>query len=325
MSDSKHLGLKLGTDKVREIFGELKPQVIYHDDDKRVMLTKSLDDAVGAYLIVQFDEFGRKLMPKIHKEILQGNFVGETFRKHDVPIFREDECTFVYILPKQLQEIFGSSGRESFVKKVKFRIGHVRVPYASIIEVYSPRISFDFLFEDSSGKAKGTAQDLDREFDNKESYAITSLNPVEIEKYLVLAYEFLRKPIHVGIEDKEEFVHQTLETGLDLIRDPNTILLVAKKEDDFLGYLAANIHPALHINGNECMIRELYVQENSRRKGLASALVRTIERIASERGAKRVSLATNMNDELQNSFYSSLGYTRRCDFDVKYLGDKNAR
>ena len=324
MSDNKDSSLKLGTDKVREVFGELKPQIIYQDDAERVMLAKSLDDRVGAYSIVQFDDFGRKFTPEIHDEVLRGKFIGETFRKHGVPIFREEECVFVYTLPQQLQEIFGNSGKESFVKKINFRIGHVRVPYASIIEIYSPRISFDFLFEDSFGKAKDTAQDLDREFNNKEGHIITSLNPVEIEKYLALACEFLRKPIHVGIEDKGEFVRQTLETGINLIRDPNTVLLVAQKGNDFIGYLAANVHPALHVNGNECMIRELYVTEESRRKGVASSLVRTIERIASERGARRVSLATNMNDETQKSFYSSLGYKRRCDIDVKYLVGENA-
>src|SRR3989344_7913676 len=131
MNDNK-IKQKLGTDRVKELFGEVKPQVIYQDENKRAILTKSLDDVVGAYSIVHFDKFGRRLMPDIHKEVLQGQFIGETFRKYGIPTHREEECIFVYRLPSEFQKIFGNSGKESFCKRVKFRIGHVRVPYASI-------------------------------------------------------------------------------------------------------------------------------------------------------------------------------------------------
>jgi hypothetical protein len=44
--------------------------------------------------------------------------------------------------------------------------------------------------------------------------------------------------------------------------------------------------------------------------------------VAYKKGAKRASLATNMDNEMQNSFYSGLHYIKRCDFVVKYLEDK---
>ena len=92
MSDGKIE--KLGTDKLKEKFGEVKPQVIYQDEDKRVMLAKSLDGIVRAYSIVSFDEYGRNFMPEIHKEILEGKFIGETFRQHGVLIQRDEEGLF---------------------------------------------------------------------------------------------------------------------------------------------------------------------------------------------------------------------------------------
>ena len=125
--------------------------------------------------------------------------------------------------------------------------------------------------------------------------------------------------MHVGISDKELFVRETLNTGIDLINDSNTVLLVAQEHDDFIGYIATNIHPALHINGKEGMVRELYIKEEKRRKGLGSALIKSIERIALAQGAKRISLATDMGNPSQHSFYSSQGYFRRCDFITKKL------
>ena len=116
--------------------------------------------------------------------------------------------------------------------------------------------------------------------------------------------------MHVGIEDKEEFVRRTFSTGFDLFKDPNTSLLVAQQNGDFIGHLSANIHPALHVNGYECMLRDMYVREDCRRKGVASSLMTTMERIFSARGGKRLSLASFMDDGIQGSLYSSLGYQK---------------
>ncbi|MBI2045457.1 GNAT family N-acetyltransferase [Candidatus Pacearchaeota archaeon] len=312
---------ELGTDGLKAKFGKVKPEVIYQDGSRRVTLVKAEDGVIGACSIVRFDDFGIKCMPEIHEKIVKGQrFIGETFKAHGVPVSRDEKCVFVYGLPKEVQKTFNTELRESFCKGLTFRIGHVGIPYASITELYSPEIGFNDLFEKEEGSVKLAVEELEQEFKEDSNYFITRLKPEELDSYLKLAYEFLKKPAHVGIENQDEFVKQTLETGIGLLMDSNTIQLVAQNKAGFIGYLAANIHPALHVNGLECMIRELYVKNEFRRMGVASSLVRTVEKLAQERGSKRVSLATNMGDEMQHSFYSGLGYQRRCDFDVKYLG-----
>jgi ribosomal protein S18 acetylase RimI-like enzyme len=195
--------------------------------------------------------------------------------------------------------------------------------YAKILQYLESACSNPFRANDSHSPAIKKVLPSEKYLPNHEPYSIDFLKPVDLGRYLALAHDFLRKSIHVGIEDKQEFIEQTSDTARELMADYNTILLVAQKQDNFIGYLTANIHPALHINGRECMIRELYVKEMYRKQGIASSLVNTLEELVSGKGAKRISLATNMGDEIQNSFYSSLGYARRCDFAVKYLGDKD--
>lgn len=314
---------RLGTDKIREVLGDAKPRVIYQDDKSRIMLAENSEGVVGGYSFVRFHDLGKQFMPEIHADILKGKFMGEAYREKGVPVAREEETVFVYRLPPSLEEIFGKVGKNSFCKRLRFCIGHVRVPYATITEIYSPLASFDDLFEDEEGKAKEVAKEIDKSFNAAGNYLITQLHPDRLEEYLRLAHGFLKKPMHVGIQDEDEFVKQTLGTGVELLTDPNTTLLVAQNQQGLIGYLAANIHPALHVNGKECMLREMYVIEEGRRKGVASSLVNTMERLAGERGVKRISLATKMDDEVHSALYSGLGYQRRCDFVVKYLGGKN--
>mgnify|MGYP003426974781 CR=1 FL=1 len=139
------------------------------------------------------------------------------------------------------------------------------------------------------------------------------------EQYLRLAHGFLKKPMHVGIEDQEVFVHETRKTLDLLMADQNAKLFIATLDSQFIGYVSINIHPALHINGLECVVRELYVRDEYQGKGTGAKIMAYVEVYAKKRGCKRMSLATNWNDEKQHNFYESVGFTRRCDFIIKKI------
>lgn len=158
---------------------------------------------------------------------------------------------------------------------------------------------------------------------NASSFVIAPLVEDEIEPFLRLAHGFLKKPIHVGIADVESFVSQTVETAELLMNDPNTHIFVARSTKEMLGYISINVHPALHVNGIECMIRELFVREGAQSNGIGTALVAYVENFAREHLVKRISLATNWDHDDQQRFYEKLGFQRRCDFVIKYLDSKN--
>jgi GNAT superfamily N-acetyltransferase len=313
---------ELGIDALKEVFGgRFKPIILDQTPKKRISLTASIDtNKIAAYSITTFGK-GASLFPEAHKEITDGALIGETFRKRGIPFERDKTCTFVYPISEGLGRFFDSATEESFVNQVNFLVGLSKIPYASITEIYSPLISFNRLFEGEVGLVKRVADNLDEHFSSSRGFT-KSVEKWDLDKYLALAHEFLKKPIHVGIENPRKFIDATRETGKRLLDDENTLLLVKQVENEFVGYLAANIHPALHVNGNECVIRELYVNSEFRRKGIASSLITSAERITSKRGAKRVSLATHWDDPTQGSFYKNQGYQRRCDFLVKYLGGK---
>ena len=194
-------------------------------------------------------------------------------------------------------------------RKVDYKIKDL--PYASITEFYNP----EFTLVESG--ASESSEDL---FTNTEGwFLIDQLKTGFEEEYLRLAHGFLKKPMHVGIEDQNTFVQKTRQTLELLMQDQSTKLFVAANDKQFIGYIAINIHPALHVNGLECVIRELYVREGYQGRGRGTALIGYVERYAKKRGCKRMSLATKWDDEKQKTFYESVGFSRRCDFAIKNL------
>ena len=125
---------KLGTEVLRERLGEIE-SLITQVRGKRVTLAKAANGVIGGYSIVELQN-GGDICPQAHKEILDGGFIGETFKRYQVPVHRQVSNAFVYRLPSPLQAIFNHPQKESFVKQVQIKVGHVQLPYASIIEVY---------------------------------------------------------------------------------------------------------------------------------------------------------------------------------------------
>jgi len=152
-----------------------------------------------------------------------------------------------------------------------------------------------------------------------ETISIEQLNECNLEDYLRLAHEFLKSSFHLGIENYDDFVRETYSIAKNLLSEPNTTLLTAKKDDSFIGYLTANFTLTLHLNGYDCYVRELYIKPEYRRQGIGSLLMQTIELLAVQKKCKRISLATRWDNDIQSSFYASLGFNRRCDFISKII------
>lgn len=145
------------------------------------------------------------------------------------------------------------------------------------------------------------------------------LSTEDLEQFLRLAHGFLKKPMHVGIEDEDQFVEATRETGAQLLVDPNTHFCIAYADSQMIGYAYCNIHPALHLNGRECMVRELYVRPEYRRRKVGTAIIERIKELAREHGCPRIALATNWQSEEQRSFYETVNVGPRCDFTIAKL------
>jgi GNAT superfamily N-acetyltransferase len=300
------MGYTLSTEELKHKFGEITLEIISHKENARTTCVRRLsDNAVVAYSIVTFHDEGIKAFgDEFHNQIITGKTIGETIKNSGVPHNRIVSESVSAKVNFGLAFIFNTKKEICVSRIVTYKIKDLL--YASIVEFYNPE------FTPVSGDLKEGEQ-------QEGFFVIDQLKPGFEEDYLRLAHGFLKKPMHVGIEDQDAFVKETRETLGLLMKDLNTKLFVAANGIEFIGYVAINIHPALHVNGLECVVRELYVKDEYQGKGTGAIIMAYAERYAKKRGCKRMSLATKWDDEKQKTFYESISFSRRCDFVIKKI------
>lgn len=298
-------------EELRHKFGDIHLEIISHKENIRTSCVRRVsDNAVLAYSVVVFHAEGvSALGDEFHNQILSGKAVGETIRNSGLPHERIVPDSFLSKINFGLAFLFDTQDAVCVSRTVDYKIHDL--PYASIAEFYNPKFI-------PAGSGTPESND-DLPIEQERLPIIDQLKPGFEEEYLRLAHGFLKKPMHIGIENQDDFVKETRKTLELLMKDSNTRLFVAADATKLIGYVAINIHPALHINGLECVIRELYVKEEFQRKGIGTMLIEYVGRYAKTKGCKRISLATKWDDEKQKAFYESLGFSRRCDFVIKKL------
>jgi aminoglycoside 3-N-acetyltransferase I len=107
----------------------------------------------------------------------------------------------------------------------------------------------------------------------------------------------------------------------DLLAKPHFIALAALAGDEVVGGLCAYVLEKFEQARSEIYIYDLAVVERHRRKGVASGLIRELQRIAKERGAYVIFVQADLVDEPAIRLYTSLG-TREdvLHFDIPVVG-----
>ena len=115
------------------------------------------------------------------------------------------------------------------------------------------------------------------------------------------------------------------ERATELLADERTFFLVAFDGEAPIGFVLA--YELLRRDGDPTIlfVYEVGVDESHRRRGVATALLRELERFARERGIRRAFVLTDESNEPAMRFYESLGGVRPYDDDVmwrfEYAGD----
>jgi aminoglycoside 3-N-acetyltransferase I len=92
-----------------------------------------------------------------------------------------------------------------------------------------------------------------------------------------------------------------------LLAKPHFIVLVAKYGDQVVGGLAAYELEKFERNRREIYIYDLAVAEDHRRKGLATNLIKELQRIAKTRNAYVIFVQADPEDEPAIRLYESFG------------------
>ena len=94
---------------------------------------------------------------------------------------------------------------------------------------------------------------------------------------------------------------------LQLLAKPHFIVVVAMNEDEVIGGLAAYELEKFEQDRREIYIYDLAVAEAHRRRGIATGLIRELQRLARQRKAYVIYVQADRGDDPAIRLYESLG------------------
>jgi diamine N-acetyltransferase len=153
---------------------------------------------------------------------------------------------------------------------------------------------------------------------NKRSvtFEIRKLSKSDFDEYTKLFEEvdFIHRKAHPEYFRKTSKLFRTKKYFLNLLRDPNTLLLGAF---DFPSVLLGLVHcmlkitppSELRVSETHVLLDGLVVRETARRKGVATALCKAADDWAKQMNAMEIQLSVYSFNEGAVEFYKNLGYS----------------
>lgn len=127
------------SDLLEHKFGSLLLTVLSQSDTERVITLSTAQNQVLEHSIVGFLEPGMAAYPDVHQQILDGAMIGKAFVAAGVPYYRDTVSMQSVALSPDLRELFDAEAAGVGTQiEVIVRVGPDRLPYAHIIETYSP-------------------------------------------------------------------------------------------------------------------------------------------------------------------------------------------
>lgn len=96
-----------------------------------------------------------------------------------------------------------------------------------------------------------------------------------------------------------------------LLSSPESGVLVADQDDTIAGLATFHVFELISRARPECRLTALVVAAAHRRRGIGTALVAAVERVARERGCFRLELTTRVDRSEAHRFYAALGFIER--------------
>lgn len=126
------------SDFLEHKFGSISLAVLSRTEASRIITISDAKKQVLEYSIVEFLEPGAAAYPDIHTRIMDGALLGKSFVASGIPYYRHTNSRRTVALSPQLQEIFATQATHSTQIDVTVKVGPNQLPYAHIIETYSP-------------------------------------------------------------------------------------------------------------------------------------------------------------------------------------------
>jgi ribosomal protein S18 acetylase RimI-like enzyme len=134
---------------------------------------------------------------------------------------------------------------------------------------------------------------------NKIEYLQLSVNNLEELVKLIKLYE--------NVFEMEPFQYPSHDYLEKILKNENTLFVVAKYEEEIIGGLTAHQLASTYFEANEVYVYDLAVHQEFQRKGVGTRLIEELKKISCSKGDKEIFLQADIPDEYAIDFYKKIG------------------
>ncbi len=113
--------------------------------------------------------------------------------------------------------------------------------------------------------------------------------------------------LYENVFEMEPFQYPSFNYLEKLLKNENTILMIAKYEEEIVAGLTAHQLPSTYFEANEVYVYDLAVRQDFQRKGIGTRLMEELKKICCDIGDKEIFLEADIPDEYAINFYNKIG------------------
>jgi len=135
-------------------------------------------------------------------------------------------------------------------------------------------------------------------------------NEKDFENCLTLLQQLWPALKITGIDVKIQTLTKIKEVFYRLLKNPNAKMILAEADDLIVALIDVTYRESLFYQGWVMIIEDLIVDENYRRKGVGTQLVRLAENMARQQGCLNIELNSDLYRKETHRFWEAIGYER---------------
>ncbi|WP_414469703.1 GNAT family N-acetyltransferase [Methanobacterium sp. ACI-7] len=113
--------------------------------------------------------------------------------------------------------------------------------------------------------------------------------------------------IYENVFEMEPFQYPSDSYLEKVLKNENTIFVVAKYEEEIIGGLTAHQLASTYFEANEVYVYDLAVHQDFQRKGIGTRLIEELKKICCNAGDKEIFLQADVGDNYAIDFYKKIG------------------
>ncbi|MGZ7209677.1 MAG: GNAT family N-acetyltransferase [Methanobacterium sp.] len=113
--------------------------------------------------------------------------------------------------------------------------------------------------------------------------------------------------LYENVFEMKPFQYPSHEYLKKILKNENTIFVVAKYEKEVIAGLTAHQLPSTYFEANEVYVYDLAVHQDFQRKGIGARLMAELKKISCNKGDKEIFLQADIEDGYAIEFYKEIG------------------